>query len=162
MSPNRPTDIPFSSSAADKYQKGVLTYGKDGMLTERSAQIANQLNSCEEAFEEEDADETSPLIDFSDAQPKLPPLPPPQEFGAGNPFLLFLCLTLLLQQRDHIMRNRLDYNDLAMHFDHMVRRHDVARVLNQAQALYAVYLRAQANNTTNDSNASSSAEDVSV
>ena len=151
-SPRRPTDIPLKNTCMQEGPKSVLIHGKDGVLTERSVELTSELNSCEEATE-------SPLIDFSQAPLKLPALPPPHEFGLGNPFLLFLCLTLLLQQRDHIVRNRLDYNDLAMHFDHMVRRHDVGRVLNQAQALYAVYLRAQANNTGSESSGS---DDVSV
>ncbi|KAK0087051.1 hypothetical protein PV325_001832 [Microctonus aethiopoides] len=68
-------------------------------------------------------------------------LPPPSEFGGGNPFLMFLCITLLLQHRDFIMRNQMDYNEMAMHFDKMVRRHNVAKVLNQARQLFAGYLR---------------------
>ncbi|XP_011299044.1 TBC1 domain family member 25 [Fopius arisanus] len=68
-------------------------------------------------------------------------LPPPSEFGGGNPFLMFLCITLLLQHRDFIMRNQMDYNEMAMHFDKMVRRHNVVRVLNQARQLFAGYLR---------------------
>ncbi|XP_015109656.1 TBC1 domain family member 25 [Diachasma alloeum] len=68
-------------------------------------------------------------------------LPPPSEFGGGNPFLMFLCITLLLQHRDYIMRNQMDYNEMAMHFDKMVRRHNVVRVLNQARQLFAGYLR---------------------
>ncbi|KAA8591228.1 hypothetical protein FQN60_002171 [Etheostoma spectabile] len=51
-------------------------------------------------------------------------LPPPQEFGKGNPFMLFLCLSILLEHRDHIIKNGLDYNELAMHFDRLVRRHN--------------------------------------
>ena len=35
----------------------------------------------------------------------------------------------------------MDYNEMAMHFDKMVRRHNVARVLNQARQLFAGYLR---------------------
>ncbi|XP_035726638.1 TBC1 domain family member 25-like [Vespa mandarinia] len=68
-------------------------------------------------------------------------LPPPHEFGGGNPFLMFLCITLLLQHRDFVMRNQMDYNEMAMHFDKMVRRHNVIRVLNQARQLFAGYLR---------------------
>ncbi|KAL4712914.1 hypothetical protein ACJJTC_011984 [Scirpophaga incertulas] len=71
-------------------------------------------------------------------------LPPPALFGGGNPFLMFLCLTVLLQHRDYIMRNRMDYNELAMHFDKMVRKHNVNRVLNQARQMYAIYLKQQA------------------
>ncbi|XP_047987827.1 uncharacterized protein LOC125227534 [Leguminivora glycinivorella] len=70
-------------------------------------------------------------------------LPPPGVFGGGNPFLMFLCLTVLLQHRDYVMRNRMDYNELAMHFDKMVRKHNVNRVLNQARHMYAVYLKHQ-------------------
>ncbi|XP_049867671.1 uncharacterized protein LOC126367911 [Pectinophora gossypiella] len=74
-------------------------------------------------------------------------LPPPGAFGGGNPFLMFLCLTVLLQHRDYIMRNRMDYNELAMHFDKMVRKHNVNRVLNQARQMYAMYLKQQAQKT---------------
>lgn len=74
-------------------------------------------------------------------------LPSPTVFGGGNPFLMYLCLTVLLQHRDYIMRNRMDYNELAMHFDKMVRKHNVNRVLNQARQMYAVYLKQQAHKT---------------
>ncbi|KAI8428058.1 hypothetical protein MSG28_002346 [Choristoneura fumiferana] len=71
-------------------------------------------------------------------------LPAPASFGGGNPFLMFLCLTVLLQHRDYVMRNRMDYNELAMHFDKMVRKHDVNRVLAQARHMYALYLKQHA------------------
>lgn len=71
-------------------------------------------------------------------------LPPPSEFGGGNPFLMFLCLTLLLQHRNTIMKSGMDYNEIAMHFDKMVRKHDVTRVLNQARRMYIDYLKTQA------------------
>ncbi|XP_076298870.1 TBC1 domain family member 25 isoform X4 [Lasioglossum baleicum] len=81
-------------------------------------------------------------------------LPPPNEFGGGNPFLMFLCITLLLQHRDFVMRNQMDYNEMAMHFDKMVRRHNVLRVLNQARQLFAGYLRRHSSSSTpkSDSN----------
>lgn len=68
-------------------------------------------------------------------------LPPPDVFGGGNPFLMFLCITVLRQHRDLIMRNGMDYNEMAMHFDKMVRKHDVNKVLNMARQMYASYLR---------------------
>lgn len=71
-------------------------------------------------------------------------LPPPSEFGGGNPFLMFLCLTLLLQHRNVIIKSNMDYNEIAMHFDKMVRKHDVTRVLNQARRMYIDYLKTQA------------------
>ncbi|XP_056278046.1 TBC1 domain family member 25 isoform X2 [Pseudoliparis swirei] len=70
-------------------------------------------------------------------------LPPPQEFGKGNPFMLFLCLSILLEHRDHIIKNGLDYNELAMHFDRLVRRHNLSRVLRRAKALFADYLQSE-------------------
>lgn len=70
-------------------------------------------------------------------------LPSPHAFGGGNPFLMFLCLTVLMQHRDHIMRNHMDYNELAMYFDKMVRKHNVNRVLNQARRMYSQYLKLQ-------------------
>lgn len=77
-------------------------------------------------------------------------LPPPNIFGGGNPFLMFLCITVLLQHRDVITRNNMDYNEMAMHFDKMVRKHNVNRVLNQARQMYAGYIKqhtiAQQNN----------------
>ncbi|XP_068147907.1 uncharacterized protein [Drosophila tropicalis] len=72
-------------------------------------------------------------------------LPPPSEFGGGNAFLMFLCLTLLLQHRNTIMKAGMDYNEIAMHFDKMVRKHDVTRVLNQARRMYIDYLKSQSN-----------------
>lgn len=68
-------------------------------------------------------------------------LPPPEEFGGGNPFLMFLCITVLRQHRDLVMRTGMDYNEMAMHFDKMVRKHDVNKVLNMARQMYAVYLK---------------------
>ncbi|XP_013791235.2 TBC1 domain family member 25-like, partial [Limulus polyphemus] len=85
-------------------------------------------NSCEDALE-------------FNGRMKQSQLPPPDELGGGNPFMLFLCLTLLLQHRDTIMRNNMDYNELAMYFDKMVRKHNVQRVLHQARSMFAEYLR---------------------
>ncbi|XP_074644682.1 TBC1 domain family member 25-like [Tubulanus polymorphus] len=104
--------------------------------------------------------EKSSSLDFIKVRDPLLKLPSPDSFGFGNPFMMFLCLTLLLQHRDHIMRNNMDYNELAMHFDKMVRKHSVYRVLNQAQSLYAIYLKAQ--QAKLDRNGDSSEYDVSV
>lgn len=164
-SPKRPTDIPVIPAYNGSPQNGpapappsssgdsqnVLVSGESG-ITERTMDLV-ELNSCEEAVE-------NPAIDFAQMPGSLPKLPVPGEFGYGNPYLIFLCLTLLLQQRDHIMRNRMDYNDLAMHFDKFVRRHNVHRVLHQAKSLYAVYLRSQAQAAQQES--SSGSDDVSV
>ncbi|XP_045716419.1 TBC1 domain family member 25 isoform X2 [Phyllostomus hastatus] len=106
----------------------------------------------EEASPAGDAATGSPLMPEvgspQDPGKSLPPqhplgLPPPQEFGRGNPFMLFLCLAILLEHRDHIMRNGLDYNELAMHFDRLVRKHHLGRVLRRAKALFADYLQSE-------------------
>ncbi|XP_044268473.1 TBC1 domain family member 25 isoform X3 [Tribolium madens] len=86
---------------------------------------APMTNSCEEVTET--------------IRPSL--LPPPKEFGGGNAFLMFLCITVLLQHRDHIISKGMDYNEMAMHFDKMVRKHDVTRVLNQARQMHARYIK---------------------
>lgn len=84
-------------------------------------------------------------------------LPHPDEFGGGNPFLMFLCLTLLRQHRDYIIRSGMDYNEMAMHFDKMVRKHNVTRVLDEARQMFASYLKQHSLN-----NSDSSKQNVSV
>lgn len=68
-------------------------------------------------------------------------LPGPLKFGGGNPFLMFLCISVLRQHRDIIMKSNMDYNEIAIHFDKMVRKHNVNRVLNQARHMYTAYLK---------------------
>lgn len=112
---------------------------------------ADLINSCEEASEVTTISsstsaiesETTPIAGSmsSASNARCLELPGPSEFGNGNPFLMFLCLTILLQHRDYIMQNNLDYNEMAMHFDKMVRKHNVTKVLNQARRLYQDYLR---------------------
>ncbi|XP_033745218.1 TBC1 domain family member 25-like isoform X3 [Pecten maximus] len=70
-------------------------------------------------------------------------LPPPDVFGNGNPFLMFVCLTLLMQHREAIMHKQLEYDEIAMMFDRMVRKHNVHKVLHQARVLYTDYLQTQ-------------------
>lgn len=103
------------------------------------ANIAQQ--PAENTFVDEEASEADTHITLPSSGTKS--LPPPHEFGGGNPFLMFLCLTLLLQHRNYVMKNAMDYNEIAMHFDKMVRKHNVVRVLNQARRMYADYLKAQ-------------------
>lgn len=94
-------------------------------LIKSEINVPQMTNSCEEVTES--------------GKPNL--LPPPTEFGGGNPFLMFLCITVLLQHRDHIIGKSMDYNEMAMHFDKMVRKHNVTKVLNQARRMYARYMK---------------------
>lgn len=96
--------------------------------------------TIDEPFVDEEASEAETNIVLEKVNTSLPA---PSEFGGGNPFLMFLCLTLLLQHRTFVMKNNMDYNEIAMHFDKMVRKHNVVRVLNQARRMYADYLKSQ-------------------
>ncbi|XP_041457689.1 TBC1 domain family member 25-like [Lytechinus variegatus] len=71
-------------------------------------------------------------------------LPPPQDFGGGNPFMMFVCAALLLGHSRRIMANKMDYNEMAMLFDRMVRKHHLSKVLHHARALYLEYLQSEA------------------
>ncbi|XP_068964290.1 TBC1 domain family member 25 isoform X1 [Petaurus breviceps papuanus] len=105
--------------------------------------------STEPEQAEEESGSTGTPPDKGNSSSLLPPagaagsLPPPQEFGRGNPFMLFLCLALLLEHRDHIMKRSMDYNELAMHFDRLVRRHHLGKVLHRAKTLFADYLQSE-------------------
>jgi hypothetical protein len=108
-------------------------------------------NSCEEV-REDTLRNSNACVSGSRQPPQCSSsqLPPPSEFGGGNPFLMFLCLTVLQQHRHVVMSSGMDYNEMAMHFDKMVRKHNVTRVLNQARHMFAAYLKKQAslNNNT--------------
>ncbi|XP_038603774.1 TBC1 domain family member 25 [Tachyglossus aculeatus] len=115
--------------------------GKDGSLSERGDSLENTPTPSSPSH--------SPFGPVSSPTPvSTPPLasvslPPPQEFGKGNPFMLFLCLAILLEHRDHIMKNSMDYNELAMHFDRLVRKHNLSKILHRAKALFADYLQSE-------------------
>lgn len=72
--------------------------------------------------------------------PKAPRLLSPEELGPNDAFMLFLCLTILLQSRDHIMGSRMDRNDIQMYFDGLIRKHSVRSVLGDARHLFHTYL----------------------
>lgn len=55
----------------------------------------------------------------------------------NNPFLLFLCLTLFIEQSDYILKNQMDSNDIACYFDKMCRKHNSKQILNKARYLYS-------------------------
>lgn len=78
-------------------------------------------------------------------------IPSPNELGLNNAFMLFLCLTLLLQHRDKIMAKKMDSNEIAMYFDGFVRKHNVHYVLDTARHLYHSYLSQWHQNSIDDS-----------
>jgi len=68
------------------------------------------------------------------------PLLTPEELGPNDAFMLFLCLTIMLQNRDRIMDAGMDRNDIQMFFDNMIRKHSVHSALNDARHLFHTYL----------------------
>ncbi|XP_014474422.1 PREDICTED: TBC1 domain family member 25 isoform X3 [Dinoponera quadriceps] len=142
-----------SESASDS--EGTESWHQNAAVPESPTKQQPIQEQCEEATE------LTNLIPAGTSEDQLgeSSLPPPSEFGGGNPFLMFLCITLLLQHRDFVMRNQMDYNEMAMHFDKMVRRHNVIRVLNQARQLFAGYLR---RHSTSAGSAAASKPDVNA
>ncbi|XP_035377797.1 TBC1 domain family member 25 isoform X2 [Electrophorus electricus] len=142
-SPSTPTGKPAVSSPSLSYSRSllsspVLSFGKSPSLPKPFS--SNLPSPCKPPGTGMNSPNTSKPEGGSI---KPCSLPPPQEFGKGNPFMLFLCLSILLEHRDHIIKNSLDYNELAMHFDRLVRRHNLSRILQRAKALFADYLQSE-------------------
>ncbi|CAF2414036.1 unnamed protein product [Rotaria sp. Silwood2] len=59
-----------------------------------------------------------------------------------NSFLLFLCISILLTHRTHLLKQKhIDEQDIAMHFDRYRRRHNAERLLTHARTLYEQYIQ---------------------
>lgn len=71
-------------------------------------------------------------------------LPPPEELGDGNPLMMFVCLTLLLEHRDLIMKRHMDFNEMAIFFDKQARKRHAAHILRRARVLYSDYKKSEA------------------
>jgi len=67
-------------------------------------------------------------------------LPKPTELGGGNPFLMFMCLACIIKHRDCILEQQLDYQEIAMYYDKLTRRHNVQETLDLARTYFAQYL----------------------
>ncbi|XP_077547844.1 TBC1 domain family member 25-like [Haemaphysalis longicornis] len=62
-------------------------------------------------------------------------LPVSQDLGGGNPFMMFLLPTLLMQYQGGVKRNNVDYNELAMHFYKMVKADSQAEEESSANSV---------------------------
>jgi hypothetical protein len=62
-----------------------------------------------------------------------------------NPFLLFLCMAIFMENRDHLLKSHMDANDIACYFDKMARKQNVRNVLNRARYLYTKLYLSKAN-----------------
>ena len=76
-----------------------------------------------------------------ESQQHVDPLPHPKFLNDGSPFPLFLCLAILLENRDTIIGNKMDYAMVAMFFDKLSRRHDSTKIIVRAKTLFFQYLR---------------------
>lgn len=124
--PDEQNDLELDTEIAEVVDEKLEKESKEVDNIKVNDKVEQIANSCEEITENVRT---------------LSLLPPPNEFGGGNPFLMFLCITVLLQHREHIMGKGMDYNEMAMHFDKMVRKHNVNKVLNQARQMYARYIK---------------------
>ena len=68
------------------------------------------------------------------------PLLTPEELGPNDAFMLFLCLTMMLEDRDNIINSKMDRNDIHMYFDNLIRKHNVRSVLSDTRHLFHTYL----------------------
>ena len=78
---------------------------------------------------------------FNSDVEQLDPLPHPRFLNDGSPFPLFLCLAILLENRENIIVNKMDYAMVAMFFDKLSRRHDSSKIILRAKSLFFEYIR---------------------
>ena len=81
-----------------------------------------------------------------------PSLPHPWLVNSGAPMTLLMCLSILLINRDQILKQP-DYSCLGIYLDKMVRRHDSVKVLSRARALFIEYIKAFLEGQTVDNKA---------
>ncbi|VDN97630.1 unnamed protein product [Rodentolepis nana] len=71
-------------------------------------------------------------------------LPSPDAIGRGNnPFLLFICLSMILEYSDVIYEEVHDVCDLFHLFQTYNKRHNIWSILNRARSLFDAYLKDQ-------------------
>ncbi|CAH8520685.1 unnamed protein product [Schistosoma turkestanicum] len=67
-------------------------------------------------------------------------LPPPNKFGQGNPFLLFLSLSLILEYKEIIMLEIKEPGDIIQFYQQQSGKHNSSRILYRAKKLFNKYL----------------------
>ena len=73
------------------------------------------------------------------SNPSCPQLQP------DNAFLLFTCLTMLLQHREPILSQKMNSQQIYSHFDRLTRFHNAPQVLKISRQLFSTYLRGRQN-----------------
>ena len=143
--PPPPKDLPQSPSSATFNTANKLCTNSSAVLqSEGYNSLPYSYQSFVNANEEqsfEDEEEFAQLnVNDLDGRLDLVPLPDPYHLGDGNPFSLFLCLAILILNRDQVFKEQ-DYNSLASSFDKKMRKNDAEKVLAKARQLFSQYLR---------------------
>ena len=132
----------------DESSKSLQKESRKSATESNIALISNRASYGDELALEGDVDFQNPRSEKRTLDTKLEnsslasePLPPPEELGCGHPFLLFVCFAVLEQERDQIMVSKMEYDDMVMHFDKMVRKRSPKKVLSKAMRRFAEYLR---------------------
>ena len=153
-SPSNTADFHSKLSPFDNNGRGIPTVPHDICGAENSKENGqnneDSLSIFEDLIIEGDVDFSNPRAGKRTTDSKVTEskvtelsdkLPAPEELGCGHPFLLFVCLAVLLQEREEIISSKLEYDAMVMHFDKMVRKHSPKKVLSKAMKLFAEYLR---------------------
>nr|CAH8854010.1 unnamed protein product [Trichobilharzia regenti] len=81
--------------------------------------------------------ESSEPIQIKTSVTQLPPL---NQFGQGNPFLVFLCLSLILEYKEIIMSEIKEPGDIIHFYQQHSGKHNSSRILYRAKKLFNKYL----------------------
>lgn len=68
-------------------------------------------------------------------------IPQPEALGYGNPFLLFLCFSLLVEYREEIFAQVNDAGDMISFFQQQSKKHKLGRILQRARVHFNRYLQ---------------------
>lgn len=126
------SDAIESSTSSRSNCNGSCSSADSGITTQHDALYITQTVSSELQFAFESSDSHK-------NPPQRSVFPHPDEFGFGNPFLMFAAFTMILQHRDHIIKNKLDFDSIVMLFDRKVRKNDVHAILRGTKAAYEQY-----------------------
>jgi len=107
----------------------------------------------EDSLSEEDEDGItyrmkSPLLNPDPKLLSIQDLPSPQDLGYGHPFLLFVALALLIEERSALLKDdraSCGYEELAMHFSKAARSHSPRKILSKAMKYFCEYLKTNNN-----------------
>lgn len=94
-------------------------------------------------FKQSDSDESLREGDPIHMKDWVVELPPPDQLGGGHPFLLFICISMLLEHKEKILEEVHEASDLFHLFQKENKRHNPVTILNRARTLFDQYLKDQ-------------------